>query len=188
MTTSTVLLGVLISATLYYLSRPKSRGPLPPGPKGLPLLGNMLQLPKSRPWVKMEEWTREYGSSLLPSPLRPLAHSALSATGPIYTLRLGLSTVLVIGRAPTALALLDKRSAIYSSRPRMVMTSELVSRGLRMTFMPYGDLWRRERKLLHQLTSPKAAGTYEGIQEMESAQLVRDMLRRPEEFWGHCQR
>lgn len=68
------------------------------------------------------------------------------------------------------------------------MTSELVSRGLRMTFMPYGDLWRRERKLLHGLTSPKAAGGYEGIQEGESAQLVRDMLRDPKGYWGHCQR
>lgn len=70
----------------------------------------------------------------------------------------------------------------------MVMTSELVSRGLRMTFMEYGDLWRRERKLLHQLTSPKAAAGYEMIQEGESAQLVRDCLRKPEAFWGHCQR
>lgn len=107
---------------------------------------------------------------------------------PIYTLKLGRQTMLVLGRAPVALALLDKRSATYSSRPRMVMTSELASRGLRMTFMAYGDLWRRERKILHQLTSPKAASGYEGIQEMESAQLVRDMLSNPEGFWGHCQR
>lgn len=116
----------------------------------------------------MEEWTREFG--------------------PIYTLRLGLNNVVVIGSPAVALELLDKRSAIYSSRPRMVMTSELVSKGLRMTFMPYGDLWRKERKLLHQLTSPKAAASYEGIQNMESAQLVRDMLNAPASFWGHAQR
>lgn len=48
-------------AALLISRRSSSKGPLPPGPKGWPVIGNMLQLPKSRPWVKMEEWTREYG-------------------------------------------------------------------------------------------------------------------------------
>ncbi|KAM0790540.1 hypothetical protein ACM66B_003409 [Microbotryomycetes sp. NB124-2] len=167
--TATVALALLLSAALYIVSnkgQPKGK-PLP-GPKGVPVFGNMFQLPKSRPWVKMEEWTREYG--------------------PIYKLKLGRREMVVLGRADVALALLDKRSAIYSSRPRMIMTGELVSRGLRMTFMPYGDLWRRQRKLLHQLTSPKAAASYEPIQEQESAQIVRDMIKDPKGYWGHCQR
>ncbi|KAI5479627.1 cytochrome P450, family 2, subfamily U [Pseudohyphozyma bogoriensis] len=158
---------VLAYLAAQYRNR-KSRGPLPPGPKGIPIFGNLFQVPKSRPWVKMEEWTREFG--------------------PIYTLKMGLKTVIVLGRAPAALELLDKRSAIYSSRPRFVMTSEHVSRGLRMTFMPHGDLWRSERKLLHQLTSPAASASYEGIQDQESAQLVRDMLKNPKGYWGHAQR
>lgn len=33
--------------------------------------------------------------------------------------------MIVLGRAPVALELLDRRSAIYSSRPRMIMTSEV---------------------------------------------------------------
>lgn len=35
---------------------------------------------------------------------------------------------------------------------------------------------------------PAAASTYEDIQELESTQLVRDMLNTPQEYWGHCQR
>jgi len=105
----------------------------------------------------------------------------------MFTLKMGRNTMIVLGRAQPAIDLLDKRSNIYSSRARLIMTSELVSRGLRMTFMPYGDLWRRERRLLHQLTSPASAASYEEIQEMESAQLARDMLDKPKEYWGHCQ-
>lgn len=70
----------------------------------------------------------------------------------------------------------------------MIMTSELVSKGLRMTFMPYGELWRKERKLLHQLTSPKAASSYESIQSFESAQLCKDLIEDPKNHWGHCMR
>ncbi|KAH8913348.1 cytochrome P450, partial [Atractiella rhizophila] len=139
-----------------------------PGPPGLPLIGNLLSLPKERPWVQMEKWSREYG--------------------PIYRLQLGSRNFIVLGTAKAAYDLLDKRSAIYSSRPRQIMTSELVSRGLRMTFMQYTDLWKRERKLLHQLTQPKAAASYEPIQDAESAWLLKDLLENPNDAWGHGQR
>ncbi len=37
------------------------RGPLPPGPYGIPLLGNALNMAKPRPWIKYTEWSRQYG-------------------------------------------------------------------------------------------------------------------------------
>ena len=131
-------------------------------------MGSMFDLPRKRPWVKLAEWSRQYGS--------------------IYQVQLGRRKIIVVGTAEAAMELLDKRSSIYSSRPRQIMTSELVSRGLRLTFMQYGDLWRRERKLLHQLTAPKPASTYEPIQDWESTTLLRDMARNPNGFWGHAQR
>jgi hypothetical protein len=50
------------------------------------------------------------------------------------------------------------------------------------------DLWRKERKLIHKLTSAQASSTYEPMQDLESTQLMVDMLDRPKAFWGHCQR
>ncbi|BGP43937.1 hypothetical protein JCM10449v2_007994 [Rhodotorula kratochvilovae] len=167
-TPTTLIAALLAIAVVLFARGKKAKGPLPPGPPGLPFIGNILDVPKSKPWIRFAEWTEEYG--------------------PMFTLKMGRNTMIVLGRAQPAIDLLDKRSNIYSSRARLIMTSELVSRGLRMTFMPYGDLWRRERRLLHQLTSPASAASYEEIQEMESAQFVRDMLDKPKEFWGHCQR
>jgi len=162
------VVAVLIGTLLLRNKVNDRKQPKLPGPPGLPFVGNMFQLPKKRPWVKLAEWSREYG--------------------PIYQVQLGRRKIIVLGTAESAMELLDKRSAIYSSRPRQIMTSELVSRGLRLTFMQYGDLWRRERKLLHQLTAPKPSSTYEPIQDWESTTLLRDLCKRPEAFWGHAQR
>ncbi|KAI5832874.1 cytochrome P450 [Schizophyllum commune Tattone D] len=43
------------------LRRLRHRGPHPPGPPGLPLIGNALQLPNDKQWLKWDEWRREYG-------------------------------------------------------------------------------------------------------------------------------
>lgn len=61
----TVLLAV--SLALFLRFRPASKGKLPPGPAGYPIIGNLFDVPASRPWVKMEEWTREYGPLFLAS-------------------------------------------------------------------------------------------------------------------------
>ena len=36
---------------------------MPPGPPGLPLLGNIFQLPKFQ-WVRFTEWKEQYGMEL----------------------------------------------------------------------------------------------------------------------------
>lgn len=97
---------VLSAALIYYRTYIHPNRHLPPGPPGHFLWGNMHQIPKSRPWVQMAKWTEEYG--------------------PIYTIWMGpTKPVLVVGSAEVANELLDKRGGIWSSRPRMIMTSEV---------------------------------------------------------------
>lgn len=55
-----VPLAVLLFALLF-LYRAQSRGrKLPPGPKGLPILGNLLQI-DNRPWLRFTQWKEKYG-------------------------------------------------------------------------------------------------------------------------------
>jgi hypothetical protein len=34
----------------------------PPGPKGLPVIGNLLDIPKEQPWVAYREWSHRYST------------------------------------------------------------------------------------------------------------------------------
>ena len=41
------------------------RLPLPPGPRRLPIIGNLLDLPPVRPWLRYSEWAKRYGRLFL---------------------------------------------------------------------------------------------------------------------------
>ena len=43
--------------------------PLPPGPRRLPLIGNMLDIPREQPWLGYKKLSQQYGESLAVSSL-----------------------------------------------------------------------------------------------------------------------
>lgn len=66
-------------------------------------------------------------------------------------MRIGTTPWVILNSRRVVTELLEKRAAIYSTRPVLPMAHGLASAGKRILVMPYGDLWRRERKIMHQI-------------------------------------
>ncbi|THG93655.1 hypothetical protein EW026_g7640 [Hermanssonia centrifuga] len=117
----TLLFLVFLGKILLTLIRARRlRKLMPPGPPGLPLLGNILQIPTKDVWWKFLEWSQEYG--------------------PIFSLDFAGKPVVVLNTYETATDLLDRRSGIYADRPDLPMVNNILSGGMNLGFMHYGDL------------------------------------------------
>lgn len=103
-----------LAASLRVGQRPKD---YPPGPPTIPILGNLHQIPSEKRHLQFEKWAQEYG--------------------PIYSLILGTKTMIVLNSDAAIRDLIDKKGAIYSSRPEAYIAQDVLSGGLRILFMVY---------------------------------------------------
>jgi hypothetical protein len=56
-----VLSLVALGSILFVMRRSRSRLPLPPGPKPLPIVGNVLDMPPEMEWLTFTEWGKRFG-------------------------------------------------------------------------------------------------------------------------------
>ena len=66
----------------YAIRRRRHRAPLPPGPKGWPIIGSLLDIPSTYEWEKYMQWARELRELWSSSPL--LAVDTERMQGRIY--------------------------------------------------------------------------------------------------------
>ncbi|XP_010939156.1 flavonoid 3'-monooxygenase CYP75B137 [Elaeis guineensis] len=154
---------LLLSSLLYYFFFSKgrtqgSRAPLPPGPTGWPVLGNLPQL-GSKPHHTL--------------------HALSRAHGPIFRLRLGSVDVVVAASAAVATQFLRAHDANFSHRPPNSGAEHIAYNYQDLVFAPYGPRWRARRKLLNlHLFSGKALEDLRPVREGELAVLVRALWDR----------
>lgn len=174
------LAGITI-VTVNYVKVLSLRRRLPPGPFPLPIVGNHYHIPHPKPWIKFEEWSRQYDN-------------------PMITIWLGSKPVIVLNDAWTASDLLEKRADIYSSRPHMIAMGDLINATeTNQTTLVYGDRWRLHRKLTvssliplaylyahevpqHSVVGSQAVRNYRSFQGDESKILTQDLLADPDDY------
>ena len=57
----TILLFFFVKRNVENRQRNPRHLPLPPGPKGYPLIGSLFDVPTEKPWITYNEWAKTYG-------------------------------------------------------------------------------------------------------------------------------
>ncbi|KAI0362724.1 cytochrome P450 [Trametes cingulata] len=155
----------VLSALIWARSRRRSREPHPPGPPGLPLIGNLLDVPNPTdfPWNTYLNWSKQYDSDII----------RLNALG---------MNIVVANSYEIATELLDRRSAIYSDRPRMVMLGELCGFGTGMAFVPYNNFWKESRKMARQEFHSNPVKRFRPIEVKSTHRFLRALQQNPDDL------
>ncbi|EOA25259.1 hypothetical protein CARUB_v10018574mg [Capsella rubella] len=152
---STFLYFILLLSLIFILFKKllPSKRKLPPGPKGLPIIGNLHQLGRFL-YKSLHEISQEYG--------------------PVMYLRFGVVPVIIVSSKEGAQEVLKTHDLQTCSRPKTVGTGLFTYDFKDIGFAPFGESWREMRKLaMHELFSSKKLKSFRYIREGESALLVK---------------
>ncbi|KAI3850372.1 hypothetical protein MKW92_005392, partial [Papaver armeniacum] len=121
---------------------------LPPGPRRLPLIGNLHQLGNDLPHISLQKLSNVYG--------------------PLMFLKLGSLPTLVVSSADMAKEILTVHDLVFSNRPMFYAPTKLSYGCSDISFSPYGDYWREIRKIaVLELLNAKKVLSYRAVREEE---------------------
>ncbi|KAH9886459.1 O-methylsterigmatocystin oxidoreductase [Cubamyces lactineus] len=137
------------------------RLPLPPGPKRLPIIGNLHNLPNKRFGPVFRDMGKQYGDVM-------------------YFDLLG-QPMVVINSYDAAIDLLENHSLNTSNRPRIVM-AELCGLMWQFGLQGYTQKWRQRRRVFHQTFQLSAVPKYRPVHVRECRRSLGKLLDTPEQF------
>lgn len=181
------LASVVISCgALVRSARQNSRSRLPPGPKGYPIVGNLFDLPPTHFWEKFSAWGRQYGGFSSPHLCRNPNFDAevylldLAYLGEVAYINVLGQDMIILNSSKAAVELLDKRSAIYSDRPVLMMGGEIVGWKRTLALTQYGPRFREFRKFVGRWIGSRASmEKFMPLQEKETAKFVARVMSDP---------
>ncbi|XP_073026220.1 cytochrome P450 83B1-like [Primulina eburnea] len=147
---------------LFYFFKPKypnkiSR--LPPGPKGLPLVGNLHEFDPVHPHLYLHKLAKKYG--------------------PLMSMRFGFRPAIVISSARVAKTAFKNNDLTLAGRPTLIGLQKYSYNGHDITFSNYNDTWRELRKLsVIHLFSTKQVVSFYPIRKDEVSRMIKDMIKK----------
>jgi cytochrome P450 len=160
---SPYLLAAGALVVFLYVTKNRRSSKLPPSPPSLPLIGH-LQLIGRLAHRSLHELQLRYGGG-----------------GGLLFLQLGRRPTLVVSTAAAAADMFKNHDLAFASRPRSVGGDKLMYGCSNVSFAPYGDNWRRGKKIaVVHLLSPRRVESFAPVRAAEVAALVARTRRAAE--------
>ena len=162
---------VLLGVCCFVLPKLKSRttpAPLPPGPSGKPIVGNIADLPPRgvREWEHWGTFKDRYG--------------------PISSISVFGTTMIIINDSRIAFDLFEKRSSTFSDRPRMVFAGEMCGWKDILVGRMYDHQFKLYRRNIHAILGSRAAvSNFDELHEIEVRRFAFRILETPGRLIQH---
>ncbi|KAI0289360.1 cytochrome P450 [Russula brevipes] len=140
--------------------------PYPPGPRSLPIIGNLLDIPKEYSWLAYTQFSKTHGDIL-----------SFHVLGQV---------IVVLNTAKAAKDLLEKRGNVYPDRPP-VPFMEMMEWHWNLSTARSDDRWRLARGLLERGLRPGAAASYRPLIQAKAHVLLSRLLAKPNQWEAHIE-
>lgn len=130
---------------------------LPPGPKPLPIIGNIHKL---------------FGSQI-----HHLLTNLAKKHGPLMHLKLGEISTIIVTSSEVAKEIYKTNDILFASRPTHHLAFKVISYNFTdLILCPYGNYWRQLRKICSvELLSRKRVQSFKSIREDEVFNLIKSI-------------
>ncbi|KAF0325749.1 cytochrome p450 oxidoreductase [Colletotrichum asianum] len=182
------LVAVFIIDKIIQARKNAQRLPLPPGPRGYPIIQNMFDLPKKDTFAAPQyaKFKDKYGEHEHCNKRTLRLTTIGTPKGPITALRVIGKPFIVINDPQVALDILEKKSAEFSSRPSLTFIGELVGWDKATGGIPYNDIFRLHRKVFARIIGTKTtAAQFDDLQEAEVGHFLLHVLDNPGNLKEH---
>ncbi|KAL5549282.1 hypothetical protein UlMin_004513 [Ulmus minor] len=130
---------------------------LPPSPPILPIIENLHQL-GTYPHRSLQALAAKYG--------------------PLMLLNLGRAKTIVVSSSEIVREITKNHDIVFSNRPNTTAVEILLYGGKNMGFSPYGEYWRKSRRICAlQLLSLKRVQSFQVVREEEVKEIVEKLRK-----------
>ncbi|KAK7395638.1 hypothetical protein VNO78_16202 [Psophocarpus tetragonolobus] len=149
-----ILIALLPMVALIILNKHTGKNnPLPPGPRGLPIIGNLHQLDNSKLTSQLWHFSKTYG--------------------PLFSLKIGNKQAIVVSSPKLAKVVLKDHDLDVCTRPPSIGPLKLTYNGLELIFSPYSEHWKELRKIcVVHLFSSKKISTFSHVRKSEVKKML----------------
>ncbi|KAH9167707.1 cytochrome P450 [Lactarius sanguifluus] len=157
-----VAVALLSVALLIRRRRRASALPLPPGPRGWPVIDNLFDWPFESAWIPFAEWSKKFGD--------------------IMHIKIFGLHIVVISSFDTANTLMSQAS--YSDRPILTMVGKLMNFTPSIVLAPYGEHWKSMRRFTQQSLNRSSSLMFLPSQLSDARLLLQELLDHPTNYIG----